>query len=150
MQADSTFEDEPVVQYYLSETVVGTDMECELSAVGGDFNPVGYGLAFSRDSSFFIPYSQAIIHLQEIGELTKLAKQWRIGPYAALPTCDGDTDDSGQFFISEMWGLIAVTAGFIILGLLVALSLAVGHPHFRFSGYGVYAPFRGSGSGVGT
>ena len=67
-KVDATFEDQPVVEYYLANTVAGTPLECKLSIVGSPFNPVGYGFAFSSDSTHFLPYTQAIIHLQELGE----------------------------------------------------------------------------------
>mmetsp|Transcript_11455 Transcript_11455/g.28482 ORF Transcript_11455/g.28482 Transcript_11455/m.28482 type:complete len:559 (-) Transcript_11455:106-1782(-) len=113
---DATFEDQPVVEYYLAQTI---DDPCALMTVGPTFGPVGYGLAFSSSNTDFIPYSQAIVHLQELGELSKLAKKYGIGPNAVAPVCGGNT--SGSFYIEEMWGLIAMTGVFIGIGIIVAI-----------------------------
>ena len=76
-EVDATFEDEPIVQYYLRQTI---DDPCALIEVGKVFAPVGYGLAFAQDSMDFMAYSQAIVTLQEAGEITKLARKYYIGP----------------------------------------------------------------------
>mmetsp|Transcript_30434 Transcript_30434/g.73402 ORF Transcript_30434/g.73402 Transcript_30434/m.73402 type:complete len:529 (-) Transcript_30434:236-1822(-) len=116
-EVDATFEDTPVVEYYLSNTISDP---CALTMVGPSFRPVGYGLAFSSSNTDFLPYSQAIVHLQEIGELTKLAKAYNIGPNAPAPvSCSGNT--SGSFFIEEMWGLITMTGVFVGIGIVVSV-----------------------------
>jgi ABC-type amino acid transport substrate-binding protein len=90
-EANATFEDEPVVQYYLRKTLPSA--ECLLAEVGNRFNPMGYGLAFGKDSPDFLLYTQGIIILQEQGEIQKLARSYSIGvnvnalsPIASLET----------------------------------------------------------------
>jgi len=120
-KADATFEDEPVVQYYLEEEVP-EEYNCKLMQVGRLFAPVGYGLAFSLDSQDFIAFSQAIVHLQELGDTTRLQYKWEIGPGASTQTelCGSPGGDgSGEFLAGDFWGLTLMTALFVIVGLLI-------------------------------
>jgi len=142
-KVDATFEDQPVVEYYLANTVTDTPLDCKLSIVGSPFNPVGYGFAFSSDSTYFLPYTQAIIHLQELGEMTKLSKEWGIGPYATGSSCSTESS-SGQFYIDEMWGLIGVVAAVVVLGLLTTLALKV-----TTKGEGAVSPEGGEAGSAG-
>ena len=120
-EVDATFEDAPVVQYYLQKT---RKDPCSLMTVGTTFAPVGYGMAFGVDSVDFIAYSQALVELQQLGLLTKLAKTYDIGPAAkAGPECNTVADPA--FHVDEMWGLILVTACGLALGPLATFCMLV-------------------------
>mmetsp|Transcript_22670 Transcript_22670/g.55980 ORF Transcript_22670/g.55980 Transcript_22670/m.55980 type:complete len:466 (-) Transcript_22670:92-1489(-) len=113
--ADATFEDAPIAQHYL-QTVADP---CSLTEVGSLFAPVGYGIAFSVNSSDYLRFSEAIVYLTEIGELEKLNTKYNIGSRSTIDTSMCGTNTSGVLTVDELWGLMLMTGVLMVLGLLV-------------------------------
>eukprot|EP00961_Rhodomonas_salina_P073748 990916-Rhodomonas_salina.7 len=87
-QVDATFDDEAIVQYYLLNL---RPNPCELMTVGRNFHDVAYALAFDLSNLDFIPFSEAIVYLREIGEIGKLAVKYQVVRKTDRQT-DGRTD----------------------------------------------------------
>ncbi|KAK6170533.1 hypothetical protein SNE40_018907 [Patella caerulea] len=113
--------DATVLQYY-----VGKDDGCRLRAVGKWYAMSGYGVGFPKGSPWVEKVNEAMLDLQDSGEIERLKKFWLAG------VCH---KKQKKEMSSQTLGILNFTSAFILLGggmFLGAVLLILEHLYFRF------------------
>jgi ionotropic glutamate receptor len=112
---------------YLVESITNEYMcrrDCELIQIGGVLDTKGYGIGTPTGSPWREQISNAILRLQENGELQELYTKWWEQQEHAIK-CDNSEDkkkdSASELSLASVGGVFAVLAGGLILSFLVAL-----------------------------
>ena len=112
---------------YLLESTTNEYMrqrDCELIQIGGLLDTKGYGIGTPTGSPWRDQISNAILRLQENGELQELYTKWWEQQEHAIK-CDNSEDkkkdSASELSLASVGGVFAVLAGGLILSFLVAL-----------------------------
>ncbi|CAL1526333.1 unnamed protein product [Lymnaea stagnalis] len=104
----------------------GKDVGCRLKTVGKRIAETGYGVAFPHRSQWVRPVDEALLRLQEDGEIERLQKFWLAG------ACHKKKERGVS---SHTLGILNFTSAFILLGggvILGVLLMIIEHIYFRF------------------
>ena len=111
---------------YLLESTTNEYMrqrDCDLMQIGGLLDSKGYGIGTPSGSIWRDKISNAILKLQESGDLNELYTRWWTIEDKADISCDTSDDkkDSAQLHFENVVGVFIVVA----FGLLIALVTAI-------------------------
>jgi hypothetical protein len=102
-----------------------------MAATGELFHAAGYGLAFGRDSTAFVPWSRVISELKEAHVIAKMMdanneRDFGIGQSGAqkFRTRCGESSVFGKFILSDFIGLYIVLASFLLAGFIAHFTEA--------------------------
>jgi len=112
---------------YLVESITNEYMrqrDCELIQIGSILDTKGYGIGTPTGSPWRDQISNAILQLQENGELQELYTKWWVHQELAIK-CDNSEDkkkdSASELSLANVGGVFALLAGGLILSFLVAL-----------------------------
>lgn len=110
---------------YLIESLTNEYMrqrDCDLIQIGGLLDSKGYGIGTPTGSPWRDKVSNAILRLQENGDIQELKTKWWMVEDKSDINCDNDDKkDTNQLYLENVIGVFIVVA----FGLLVALLVAV-------------------------
>ncbi|KAJ6215793.1 hypothetical protein RDWZM_010293 [Blomia tropicalis] len=100
------------------------ERNCNLTQIGGLLDSKGYGVATAKDSPYRMPLSEAILKLQESGELLILKERWWKQRKGGGQCIDDSKKGSGSVTplkIDNVGGVFVVLLG----GLTISLAVAI-------------------------
>lgn len=110
---------------YLIESVTNEYMrqrDCDLIQIGGLLDSKGYGIGTPTGSPWRDKVSNAILRLQENGDIQELYTKWWMHEDKSDIACDNDDKkDNNQLYIENVIGVFIVVAFGMLIAVVVAL-----------------------------
>jgi len=126
-QPDALIYHAPLAIYELNRRKSLTG-RCDIVTIGPQFEPVGFGLGFPKNSLFSIPFSQAIDLLRGTDEIQNYSKVYGILPSDSA--CSEEVVTGGDVItINQMSGLFLFTVAGIIISFVQGYFTRVRCPY---------------------
>jgi hypothetical protein len=98
------------------------ERDCDLIQIGGLLDSKGYGIGTPTGSPWRDKVSNAILRLQENGDIQELYSKWWMREDKPDLQCDNDDKkDTNQLYIENVIGVFIVVAFGMLIAVVVAL-----------------------------